>query len=229
MLNYAAGYIYTLFTLYKLRMTEPLDRERHSTQLDDAYSDTIELNRLVSSVLENMIEKRLKEAPEWFTTEMAGIKSSFTKLEAKVDEIQTNLEEVQNNLEEVQTNLEAKMNEKFNSFETSLNRKFALIDSRFVSLEHNHLCVFNVVRRMFGYDAVSVPFLNREENQEELPPVLSVQDIDGLTKEQCQKYLRGYNVGFHLNETIKLKERLRDAVGLMFSSDRDYRFTPFST
>ena len=224
-------------------MTEPLDRERHSTQLDDAYSDTIELNRLVSSVLENMIEKRLKEAPEWFTTEMAGIKSSFTKLEAKVDEIQTNLEEVQNNLEEVQTNLEevqtnleevqtnleAKMNEKFNSFETSLNRKFALIDSRFVSLEHNHLCVFNVVRRMFGYDAVSVPFLNREENQEELPPVLSVQDIDGLTKEQCQKYLRGYNVGFHLNETIKLKERLRDAVGLMFSSDRDYRFTPFST
>ena len=203
-------------------MTEPLDRERHSTQLDDAYSDTIELNRLVSSVLENMIEKRLKEAPEWFTTEMAGIKSSFTKLEAKVDEIQTNLEEVQ-------TNLEAKMNEKFNSFETSLNRKFALIDSRFVSLEHNHLCVFNVVRRMFGYDAVSVPFLNREENQEELPPVLSVQDIDGLTKEQCQKYLRGYNVGFHLNETIKLKERLRDAVGLMFSSDRDYRFTPFST
>ncbi|CUM49595.1 unnamed protein product [Debaryomyces tyrocola] len=202
-------------------MTEPLDSERHSTQLDNAYSDTIELNRIVSSILENMIEKRLKEAPEWFKTEMNSIKSSFTNLEAKVEEVQTNLEEVE-------TNLEAKMNEKFNSLETSLNSKFALIDSRFVSLEHNHLCVFNVVRRMFGYDAVSVPFLNREENQEELPPVLSVQDIDGLTKEQCQKYLRGYNVEFHLNETIKLKERLRDAVGLMFSSDRDYRFTPFS-
>lgn len=214
-------------------MTEPLDRESHSTELDNAYSDTIELNRIVSTILENMIEKRLKEAPEWFTTEMNSLKSSFTNLEAKVDEVQTSLEakveDVQANLEDVQTNLEAKMNEQFHSLETSLNRKFALIDSRFVTLEHNYSCVFNVVRRMFGYDAVSVPFLNREENQEELPPVLSVQDIDGLTKEQCQKYLRGYNVEFHPNETIKLKERLRDAVGLMFSSDRDYRFTPFST
>ncbi|KRZ98478.1 uncharacterized protein AC631_05765 [Debaryomyces fabryi] len=110
-----------------------------------------------------------------------------------------------------------------------MDSKFTLIDSRFVTLEHSHLCVFNVVRRSVGYDAVSVPFLNREENQEELPPVLSVQDIDRLTKEQCQKYLRGYNVQFHPNETIKLKERLRDSIGLLASPDRDYQFASFST
>ncbi|CUM55290.1 uncharacterized protein AC631_05908 [Debaryomyces fabryi] len=102
-------------------------------------------------------------------------------------------------------------------------------DNKFAILEHKHLYVFNFMRRLVGYDAVSVPFLNREENQEELPPVLSVQDIDRLTKEQCQKYLRGYNVQFHPNETTKLKERLRDALGLFGHPDREYQFASFST
>lgn len=64
----------------------------------------------------------------------------------------------------------------------------------------------NSLRRTRGYNADSVPFLNKEENQEELPPILSVQDIDRLTKQQCQKYLRGYNTLFHSNETTRLKE-----------------------
>jgi len=195
--------------------------ERPSTQLDNAYSNTTELNRVVSSILENMIDDKLKEAPAWFTTEMDSIKSSFAILDNKVTSLDNKVASLDNKVTSLDNKVTS-LDNKVTSLETDMDNKLAI-------LEHNHLYVFNFVRRRVGYDAVSVPFLNREENQEELPSILCVQDIDRLTKEQCQKYLRGYNVQFHSNETIKLKERLRDALALIGFPDRDYQFASFST
>ncbi|CAG89999.1 DEHA2G00506p [Debaryomyces hansenii CBS767] len=123
--------------------------------------------------------------------------------------------------------LEASLNTKLAVLEASLNTKLAVLEARIDMLDYRYLCLFNYQRRMGAHEAISVPFLDREINQEELPPILSVENINRLTKEQCQNYLMGYKVQFHPNETVKLKEMLRDVVGLMASHDLNYQFSTF--
>lgn len=125
-------------------------------------------------------------------------------------------------------NIKSEFGSRFSNLETQMNTKFAEVDSRFIAMEYRYSCLYNCIRRSCGYSAVSVPFLNRDEDLEELPSILSVEEIDRLSKQECQIYLRSYNVLFHPNETVKLKERLRDAIGLIVSHDRDYHFANFS-
>lgn len=80
---------------------------------------------------------------------------------------------------------------------------------------------------MNGYSAAPVPFLNVVAILDVLPPIASVQDIDSLSKQECQSYLRAYNVEFHPNESVKLKERLRDAIGLGLRYDMEFQFESF--
>ncbi|EPY51574.1 hypothetical protein SPOG_05058 [Schizosaccharomyces cryophilus OY26] len=87
--------------------------------------------------------------------------------------------------------------------------------------------IANVQRRSLGFPIDVVPFLNGEEPTEKLPQIRSVEDIDLLTKDQCTSYLNGYGIRFNPNETIKLKERLRDVVGLMSAYDLAYQFSGF--
>ena len=84
-------------------------------------------------------------------------------------------------------------------------------------------------RRMNGSSAALVPFLNVEAMLDDLPPIGSVEDIDSLSKQECQTYLRAYNVEFHPNESVKLKEKLRDAVGLAVSHDVAFQFGNFNS
>ena len=265
-------------------MTEPLDSERPNIQLGNVYSNIVELNRIVPSIIEKMIDEKLRQAPEWFTSEINNIKTSLTNMDNKFTSLQKEVASLKTDMNDKFTSLKTDMDGKFTSLkadmdgkftslksdmngkftslkadmdgkftslksdmngkftslkadmdgkftllETGLYNNFASIDSRFAKLEYSHLCLFNSFRRMNGYEAVSVPFLNSEENQEVLPLILSVQDIDGLTKEECQRFLRGYDIQFHPNETIKLKEKLREGVGLMARYDYEYKFTTFST
>jgi hypothetical protein len=217
-------------------MTEPLDSERPNIQLGNVYSNIVELNQIVPSIIENMIDEKIRQAPEWFTSEINNIKTSFTNMDNKLTSLQKEVASLKTDMDgkvaSLKTDvasLKTDMDGKFTSLEAGLYDNFALVDSTFAKLEYSHLCLFNSFRRMNGYEAVSVPFLNREENQEELPLILSVQDIDGLTKEECQRFLRGYNIEFHPNETIKLKEKLREGVGLMARYDYEYKFATFST
>lgn len=210
-------------------MTEPLDSERPNIQLGNVYSNIVELNRIVPSIIEKMIDEKLRQAPEWFTSEINNIKTSFTNMDDKFTSLKTEVASLKTDMDSKFTSLKTDMDGKFTSLGTGLYNNFASIDSRFAKLEYSHLRLFNSFRRMNGYEAVSVPFLNREENQEELPLILSVQDIDRLTKEECQRFLRGYGIQFHPNETIKLKEKLREGIGLMAQYDYEYKFTTFST
>lgn len=85
----------------------------------------------------------------------------------------------------------------------------------------------NVTRRNNSYAVVPVPFINLGNTQDDLPPIETVQDIDNLSKEDCQKYLDGYNIPYRPNErTLRIK--LRDSVGLVSSSDLRYTFSNFS-
>ena len=62
---------------------------------------------------------------------------------------------------------------------------------------------------MNGYEAVSVPFLIREENQEELPLILSVQGMMDWLKKNANDF---YGILYSISSewTIKLKEKLRE-------------------
>ncbi|EPY50117.1 hypothetical protein SPOG_03585 [Schizosaccharomyces cryophilus OY26] len=109
-----------------------------------------------------------------------------------------------------------RMETRMDRMETKMDRMEARIDR-----------IANVQRRSLGFPIDVVPFLNGEEPTEKLPQIRSVEDIDLLTKDQCTSYLNGYGIRFNPNETIKLKERLRDVVGLMSAYDLAYQFSGF--
>lgn len=159
------------------------------------------------------MDARKNETPECFTTEINIVKSEISSM-------YKSFENKLKSLEKRMSGLGTQINE--------LKTDIVAVDSRVVILENKQSCLSNSLRRARGYNADNVPFLNKNENQEELPPILSVQDIDRLTKQQCQKYLRGYNILFHLNETTRLKEKLRDAIGLLINCDINYLFSTFT-
>lgn len=188
-------------------MSEAANNERLSVYIDNAISTIVDakIDRIVPPILETMVNNKFNEAPAWFTSGMNNVNSSLTDLNNKFAVLEAN----------------------FSTLEANLDTKFSVLEARIGMLDYRYLCLFNYQKRMGAHEAISVPFLDREINQEELPPILSVENIDRLTKEQCQKYLRGYKVQFHPNETVKLKERLRDAVGLLASYDLNYQFSTF--
>lgn len=119
------------------------------------------------------------------------------------------------------TNEMSRVNDKLDSLERRMESGFNLSDYR-------NACLVNMFRRMNGCKAIPVPFLAAEAILgHQLPPIASVEDIDLLDRHDCQTYLRAYQVQFHPNETVKLKERLRDAIGLAVNHDACFQFSGF--
>lgn len=58
-----------------------------------------------------------------------------------------------------------------------INTNIVAVDSRVVILENKHSYLSNSLRRTRGYNADIVPFSNKEETQEEMPPILSVRTL----------------------------------------------------
>ncbi|EPY53037.1 hypothetical protein SPOG_05683 [Schizosaccharomyces cryophilus OY26] len=73
-----------------------------------------------------------------------------------------------------------------------------------------------------------VPFLSGTQPDDDLPEIRSVKDIDGLTRDQCARYLDGYGIRFNFNESIQMKERLCDALGLISVYDLSHHFSEFN-
>ena len=119
-------------------MTEPVDSERPNIQSGDEYSAIAELSRLVQSIIEEMIDEKLRQAPEWFTSEINNIKTSFTNMDNKFTSLQK--EEVASLKTEVSSlktevaSLKTDMDDKFTSLETGLYNNVALVDSRFAKM-----------------------------------------------------------------------------------------------
>ena len=99
---------------------------------------------------------------------------------------------------------------------TALNR----VNFRIARIENKEL-------RASGFSSGKLPFLNGQEPDEDLPPILNIEDIENLTREECVRYLRGYGVSFTNNETISLKKKLRDAIGFTLRSDSVFDFHSF--
>ena len=125
-------------------MTEPVDSERPNIQSGNEYSDIVELSQLVQSIIEEMIDEKLRQAPEWFTSEINNIKTSFTNMDNKFTSLQKEVASLKTEVSSLKTevsslktevaSLKTDMDDKFTSLETGLYDNVALVDSRFAKM-----------------------------------------------------------------------------------------------
>ena len=205
-------------------MTEQINElfPRLGSCFEDTLTEMIEkkVNDNIQSIVEQTLESLNQNPPEWFTNEMREIKKDIKDLKGEFKDLKRDLNKDVKDLKIEFKDLKRDVKRDLRDFKGDM-------DSGFKMSEYSHIRLYNMFRRMNGYPATPVPFLNVEAIMNELPPIGSVQDIDSLSKEECQTYLRAYNVEFHPNESVKLKERLRDAVGLAISYDLEFQFGSF--
>lgn len=175
-----------------------------NTAIIKMIQDTVD--ERIEEIVQHAMERLNEQPPAWFTSKMASIDDRFASLEDRF----TSLEDRVTSLGDRVTSLEAKVEDGFNLS------------------NYNTTCLNNMFRRMNGCKAIPVPYLDTDITLEhELPSIGSVEEIDLLDRHDCQAYLKAYNVKFHPNETVKLKERLRDAIGLAVRHDMSYEFSGF--
>lgn len=173
-----------------------------------------QINENITKLIDRRLELKLppivqsiySTPPEWFTNGINSIKSDVNSIKSEVNSIKSEVSALRVDM---------------NTLERTTTTGFRMIQYKLALLD-------NVTRRNNGYVASLVPFINLESDQDELPPIETVRDIDSLNREECQKYLDGYNIRYRPNERALLKSKLRDAVGLVSASDLRYVFRNFS-
>lgn len=171
------------------------------------------IDRRIALKVPPIVQTIYSTPPEWFTNGINSIKSDVDSIKSDVNLIKCDVNLIKDEV--------SALREDMNNLERTTNTGFSMIQYKLALLD-------NVTRRNNGYAASSVPFINLESNQDELPPIETVRDIDNLNREECQKYLDGYNIRYRPNERALLKSKLRDAVGLVSASDLRYVFSNFS-
>ena len=85
----------------------------------------------------------------------------------------------------------------------------------------------NIRRRKLGTNQIPIPFLVEEgPNVTDLPAILSIEDINRLSVDQLQRYLRGYNIEFSTRFSRKrMKMLLRDTLGYCTPVDLTFEFS----
>lgn len=140
----------------------------------------------ISSEVPRVIQS-ISQPPRWFED---GINSVKDEVKSVKDEVKSVKDELKEDIRILRRDV--------NDLSISTNTGFHMIQYKLALLD-------NVTRRNNGYTVAPVPFMNLENTQDDLPPIETVQDIDNLSKEDCQKYLDGYNTPYHPNERTMLK------------------------
>lgn len=190
-------------------------------------TDNYHIQSIIQQTVEQAMESYNQNPPGWFTNEMSEIKRDIKYLRRDIKDLKGEFKDLKRDLNKDVKDLKGEFKDLKRDVKRDLRDFKGDMDFGFKMSEYSHIRLYNMFRRMNGYPATPVPFLNVEAIMNELPPIGSVQDIDSLSKEECQTYLRAYNVEFHPNESVKLKERLRDAVGLAISYDMEFQFGSF--
>ncbi|EPY53079.1 hypothetical protein SPOG_03626 [Schizosaccharomyces cryophilus OY26] len=215
--------------------------ERHELEYN---LERIALRNRDMDLANNQFQSNIQESnniqpPSWFVNffndpnvGFVAIKRELISLEERMNQRLEAMEARQNQRFEA---LEERMNQRFEAMEARQNQRFEALDGRLYGIEqklnrqeYRYCRLHNIQLRFLGKSVEVVPFLNAEEPDSDLPRIHSVEDIENLTKNQCTNYLDGYGIRYGPNETIKLKERLRDAVGLQSLGDAEFRFSEFS-
>nr|pir hypothetical protein SPBC337.02c - fission yeast (Schizosaccharomyces pombe) [Schizosaccharomyces pombe] len=166
--------------------------------------------------------------------EMAEMKVEMVEMKRETIRLNTRIDLLEQKTEARFQSIEQRFNsidQRFDSMEQrldSMDQKMETIDARSCRSIMLTRKLENATRSDQGYLASPVPFLNGNEPVSSgLPPIERVEDIDELSKEQCVQYLKGYGITFSPAETIKLKKRLRDTVGLWSKASTEYEFHQF--
>ncbi|EPY51068.1 cell surface glycoprotein [Schizosaccharomyces cryophilus OY26] len=157
-----------------------------------------------------------EQPPLWYQREKEEQTRNFNLLLKGVNQLQRNTETLQRSMATMQSSM-VTMQTSVDTLTGKVNR----IDIRSVRMENKEL-------RRAGYPIMEVPFLEGNNPDSELPRITCTQDIDRLSKDECIRYLNGYGISFNANETIALKKKLANAVGLVLDFDKDYSFSGFS-
>ncbi|WBW72040.1 cell surface glycoprotein [Schizosaccharomyces osmophilus] len=160
----------------------------------------------------NEEETNNSQPPQWFVNFLNDPNGGFLSLKQGVGSLR---QEVGSIRQEVVL-MEQRQNLRFDGIDQKLNKQ-----------EYRYYRLHNIQMRSLGKSIDIVPYLNGQLPDIDLPRIYSIEDIERLTKDQCTRYLNGYGIRFGPNETIKLKERIRDAVGLHSVTDAEFRFSGF--
>ncbi|CUM66465.1 uncharacterized protein PRCAT00004129001 [Priceomyces carsonii] len=192
------------------------------------------------SQIEELIQKKIDASSISLSLrileEMGKVKCTLDKVESELKKSTTN------NPDDVKdVNNEKKSVHDTTSFtSSSLKERSTLYLPNFMvekkkesdlEIKYNLARRLNATRRSAGVKAEPVPFLKSGEKadylKEVLPPINSVEEIDRISKDQCEKYLELYHV-FHDEETVfGWKDSLREAVGLNSWGDSNFEFSEF--
>lgn len=111
-----------------------------------------------------------------------------------------------------------------------MDRRFNDLDRKVSGMSVQQLQLRNLIMTRDGEKAVPVPFLDGSWPEDKgLPEIISVEDIDRLSRPQCREYLTGYGISFAENETVNLKKKLRTVIGFGLMTDVAYSFSGFDT
>ncbi|EPX71704.1 cell surface glycoprotein [Schizosaccharomyces octosporus yFS286] len=222
--------------------------EREYQNVDaDLQSDLRDLENLhiIESRLDhcrNAEQSNDSQPPQWFVSFLSDPNNIFYSLNRSMEQRMLTMEQRLMTMEQRLMTMEQRQNVRFDGIDRRLDgidrrldgvdRRLDGVDRRLDGVEvklnkqeYQNRRLYNIQMRSQGRLVDVVPFLNGEEPDPDLPRICSVEDINGLTRAQCTRYLEGYGIRYGPNETIKLKERLRDAVGLESLGDNQFRFT----
>ncbi|EPX71658.1 meiotic expression up-regulated protein [Schizosaccharomyces octosporus yFS286] len=210
---------------------------------DYLYSNlrTLEQIKLVERRLNHykcLEESNNDQPPQWFinffndpNVGFLALKREMVSMDARQNQRLEALENRQNQRLEA---LETRQNQRLEALETRQNRRSDVIEESLRSInqklskqEYRYYRLHNIQLRSLGKSIDVVPFVNGQEPDFDLPQIHSIEDIENLTKDQCTRYLDGYGIQYGPNETIKLKERLRNAVGLESLGDSEFLLSGF--
>ncbi|EPY52307.1 hypothetical protein SPOG_01635 [Schizosaccharomyces cryophilus OY26] len=169
----------------------------------------IQVIQNVANQLRRAEEAAEDQPPRWFQNWLTDENAFPSRMETKFDRMETRFDRMETRFDRMET--------RFNGMET-----------RFNGMDMRNRKTENIQLRSMGFPINIVPFLNGTQPDDDLPEIRSVEDIDGLTRDQCARYLDGYGIRFNFDESIKMKERLRDVVGLISVYDLSHHFSGFN-
>ena len=94
-------------------MTEPVDSERPNIQSDNVCSG---IGEVVQSIIEKMINEKLRQAPEWFTSGINNTKTGFTNMDNEFTSLQKEVASLKREVSSLKTevaSLKTDMDDKF--------------------------------------------------------------------------------------------------------------------
>lgn len=202
-------------------------------KLAECERQTVEAMKDYLSSSEPIWNRMYQDSNKLLALENSSINSATPILDAFKD-LKVYLDLKFSEMDRKFTDLDRKLDSKFANLYSMLDSSFADLDKKldrnFSEMKLQLFQLRNMNLNKQGEYVIAIPFLDSTWPEEHnLPEIKTASDIDALTRDHCREYLTGYGISFREDETISLKEKLRDMIGFLFVKDMVYTFHGFGT